>query len=74
MAKKQYWCVVYRTGGLANFKWHRTLAVWERSEAEQLKADVQRGGRLAYVVDYDQSVRIGLPETYCSTMTVGGDV
>jgi hypothetical protein len=60
--EKQY-CVVYRTGGTANFQWHRTIP-GDRDETAALLDDVILGGRKAYLVPYLFSMSIGLPETF----------
>lgn len=64
MAKKSIrYCVVYRTGGTENFKWHRSTSC-DRLEAECIRISVETGGCKALLVEYDKSVAIGLPETY----------
>jgi hypothetical protein len=60
--KKQF-CVVYRTGGTANFKWQRTVPQ-DREQATLTCSDVNRAGYPAHVVDFQQSLKIGLPETF----------
>lgn len=62
-ATASLFCVVYRMGGTDNFRWQRSLAM-SRSEAEQARAEIERGGRKAMVVNYAQSMAIGLPDTY----------
>ena len=64
--KNYDWCIVYRTGGTENFTWHRSLAMSQEA-AQSAKEACQRGGRMAYVVRYSQSVNIGLPSTYAGT-------
>ena len=54
-------CVVYRTGGTANFQWRRTVAM-SRAEAVQAQADTARMGYRAMVVNYAMSMAVGLPE------------
>lgn len=56
-------CVVYRRGGSANFTWHRSVAM-SKPEAVQTCADTARMGYKAMVVNYAQSLAIGLPDTY----------
>lgn len=56
-------CVVYRTGGTQNFKWHRTLAM-TRDEADGVFASTILAGYVAYYEDFYKSVSIGLPETF----------
>lgn len=58
------WCIVYRTGGTDNFKWNRSLAYTSRMDAQIRLEAVKRSGHPAYIVDYQQSCRIGLPETF----------
>lgn len=60
------WCVVWRRGGTENFEWLRTLPM-TREEADTAQAEVERGGRLAMVVDLALSLSVGLPETYGPT-------
>lgn len=54
-------CVVFRSGGPAACRWDRTLAM-SRMSASARCAEVERGGRKALVVDYEQSLRLGLPQ------------
>lgn len=56
-------CVVYRTGGTANFKWVRTVGM-SAIQAAELRGEVARMGYKAMVVNYAYSMAIGLPETY----------
>ena len=58
-----FYCIVFRTGGTANYKWHRSLAM---KQVECLDASllVERMGYKAYMVNYNHSLAIGLPETY----------
>ncbi len=59
MTKNQYThCVVYRMGGTDNFTWHRSLAMTKERAMEIAKDD----SRLAYAMNYKQSLLIGLPE------------
>lgn len=62
-AAKNTFCVVYRVGGTANFQWRRSLGM-SRAEAEQAKLNTERMGYKAMLVNYAQSLAIGLPETY----------
>lgn len=62
MPKRSY-CVTYRTGGYANFQWRRTIPT-DYATACQQRDDIERMGYLAYVKDYTESMRIGLPETF----------
>ncbi len=63
---KKLYCAVYRTGGESNFKWNRSLAM-THEEAIATVADIKTGGRAAYLVDYQQSLAVGLPETYSAS-------
>lgn len=56
-------CVIYRTGGTHNHKWHRSLAM-TRSEGDTALQEVLDMGYAAHVENYFASVAIGLPETY----------
>lgn len=56
-------CVVYRRGGTDNFTWHRSDAM-PAAQAAELRGEVARMGYKAMVVNYVQSMAIGLPETY----------
>jgi hypothetical protein len=58
------YCVIYRTGGTANFKWVRSLPFGTRERAESAANATQRAGYVAHVEVYKHSVSIGLPETY----------
>lgn len=60
---REAYCVVYRTGGTANFQWKRTCSM-SKSEAEKALRDVVRMGYKGHIADYNQSVNIGLPDTY----------
>lgn len=63
-------CVIYRTGGTANFKWHRSMAVGSMEAAAAILAEVQKGGRTAFVADHAKSLAIRLPETYSAEQSV----
>jgi hypothetical protein len=56
-------CVIYRTGGTENFKWHRTLAMTPEDAWEGLRA-VHHLGYAGHVENYFASLAVGLPETY----------
>ena len=60
---KTTYCVVYRTGGTANFQWHRTIAM-SKEAAQECAVDNRKMGYPSMVVNYQQSLTIGLPETY----------
>lgn len=60
--KTSTYCVIYRTGGTANGKWHRTIAYQTREIAENAAADNRRAGYESLVVDYEHSLRAGLPD------------
>lgn len=59
----RHFCVVYRTGGAERFEWRRTLAM-SRDDARVARDKTERMGYKALLVDYRQSLAIGLPETY----------
>lgn len=63
MKNQAIYCVVYRTGGTANFKWHRSLAM-TREEADSSKKELERMGYRAMVVSHLLSISIGLPDTF----------
>ena len=56
-------CLVYRTGGTDNFKWHRSSAM-SKKVAVEAKKNNERMGYKTLIVGYKHSVSIGLPETY----------
>lgn len=56
-------CVIYRTGGTENFKWHRTLAM-QAEEAWDVFVAMIRLGYVGHVEDYFASLAVGLPETF----------
>jgi hypothetical protein len=58
------YCLVFRTGGTENFKWHRTNEHYTLDEAILKNQEVQKMGYKSYVVKYQESKNIGLPETY----------
>ncbi len=60
------YCAIYRNGGTENFSWHRVMNPTTRDIAEADAAILRRGGRLAYVVQYERSIAVGLPETYAA--------
>ena len=55
--------VVYRTGGIDRFEWKRTFPK-SKDLAYQDMLDIERMGYKALLVDHEQSMRIGLPETW----------
>ena len=57
------YCIVYRTGGVKNFRWHRSVADTKDVIVKML-ADVRRMGYRAHMVKYNSSMVIGLPESY----------
>lgn len=61
-AMKSY-SVIYRIGGTDRFEWKRTFSK-SRKGAEKDANDIERMGYKTLVVDHEQSLRIGLPETY----------
>ena len=63
MARKDTFCVVYRTGGTENFRWHRTIPDTKEETQERL-VGIRAMGYRAYTEIHRHSVAIGLPETY----------
>lgn len=63
MKKNILYCLVYRTGGTENFKWNRTLPM-TKVEATEKKWELEKMGYKTLIVDYNQSLSIGLPEGY----------
>jgi hypothetical protein len=63
MTPTSLFCVIYRTGGTRNFKWHRSLAM-PRQEAEAAAESVRRMGYVAHIEHFNLSISVGLPETY----------
>ena len=61
--RKEY-CVIYRTGGTDNAKWHRTVPVPDHATAMIQRDEVMRMGYHAFVEDYRLSVSAGLPIGY----------
>jgi hypothetical protein len=59
----ELYCVVYRTGGTVNFKWHRTLAMTKDEVAEAHKS-VEQMGYCCHIENFFASLAIGLPETF----------
>ena len=54
---------VYCTGGTQNFEWHRAIPN-DRDTVKLQVAELERQGRKAFCVEYEQSMAIGLPEGY----------
>ena len=61
--KMRGWCVVWRTGNSEIFKWHRSEEM-TREAADGSCSAFGRDGVCAMVVNYRQSVAIGLPTTW----------
>lgn len=61
--KAVLFCVVYRTGGVENFGWHRSVADVKDATMKRL-SEVRKAGYKAHMSNYDSSMAIGLPETY----------
>jgi hypothetical protein len=57
------YCVVYRTGGTVNFKWHRSLAL-TKDEVQEAFEGVTLMGYVCHIEHFFASLAIGLPETY----------
>lgn len=62
MNEKAY-CVVYRTGGTLNFKWHRTAAA-DLETAKKWSDEIKKQGYYVILEDHALSLAIGLPSTY----------
>jgi len=58
------YCVVYRTGGNDNFKWKRSLGMGLIDASECRLKLIKMGYHALYPQDYEQSIALGLPETY----------
>ena len=56
------WCVLIRNGGTDRCWWTRSTPCATRAAANTLADAVRTGGRKALVADFDQSLRLGLPE------------
>lgn len=63
-SRRKEYCVIYRTGGTDNAKWHRTVPFTTHSEAMEKRDEVMRMGYHAFVEDYRLSVSAGLPIGY----------
>ena len=61
--KETLFCCIYRTGGNERFHWHR-MVPGNQVKAAADAAEVERMGYKAMVVNYAQSLAIGLPETF----------
>lgn len=56
-------CIVFRTGGTKNFKWHTSLGMSE-VEANEAFLVVNKMGYTCYIADLKQVLAIGVPDTY----------
>lgn len=63
VSMEDLYCVVYRTGGTDNFKWHRSESS-HHAGAVLMYHNCKKMGYKAHVVKYWQSLAIGLPDTY----------
>lgn len=61
--REEAWCVIFRTGGTENFKWHRSLPMTD-GQVEHVLGDVLLGGRAAYAERFNLSLAMGLPTTF----------
>lgn len=68
-AARQTFCVVFRMGGTANYRWARTLGM-SRDEADMACAETRRMGYAAHVANLALSQSVGLPETFDASGTV----
>ena len=58
------YCVIYRTGGTENFKWHRTVALQDFDDAVECMRNTAHMGYVCMIENYEKSLAIGLPETF----------
>lgn len=56
--------IVYRTGGTANFKWHRSAKMVSYAVARKTSDSLDAAGYVNYILDADISDAIGLPQVY----------
>lgn len=64
-AQATKYAVIYRTGGSANWKWHRVLDAYAtRAQAEAKADEIERMGYPALVHSAARLDAIGMPETY----------
>lgn len=63
MKSATLYCVVFRTGGTENFRWHRSLPASHAAANTVYERTCHMGYR-AYLVQYDMSLAIGLPDTF----------
>jgi len=56
---------IYRCGGYVNATWHKAFPVATREKAEAQKAEIERGGRKAIVVETAKLDVVGLPVGWC---------
>lgn len=57
--------IIYRTGGTANFRWHRVLERYAtRHAASPVQDELERAGYLTRCHVTRQLDAIGLPETF----------
>ena len=62
-------CVIFRTGGTANFEWHRSFGM-VKFAAEALAEETRKMGYESMVANYAQSLAIGLPETFDANTSI----
>jgi hypothetical protein len=55
--------VVYRIGGTERFEWKRTMPKSQQNATADMR-DIERMGYKALLVDHEQSMKVGVPETY----------
>ncbi len=56
-------CLVFRVGGTANFRWLRSLGMTEEEGLSSL-ADMVKGGHVAYLTTIRASYALGVPDTF----------
>lgn len=59
----ELYCVIYRTGGTVNFKWHRTLAL-TRGETMGVLHSIELLGYVCHLEEFFGSIAAGLPQVF----------
>lgn len=63
MRRKKTYSVIYREGGHARYKWHRTIAQ-DYKEVEKTRISIEKQGYHCFITSHKRSKAIGLPETF----------
>lgn len=58
------YCIVFRTGGHAMFKWRHSLAMTLDEARKALDAEVRAGRPESFIARYSQVMTHGVPETF----------